>query len=203
VSVNFKAIPNGNRYPTGSMVSCLAMLFDFLGVNLSQDKIYDTYIGPNTSSDFYTRNGVQWGPSDSEFFIGDPKSTKSYGVGTTRSFWLKVFGDINRDTRIFDKYDSINLPGFDLPKETKPEIKKGNIFIAGIHTGSLNYLPSWQAIDSFGMQITVFIPTNVRIVMLYGYTDNTWLIYDPSTNKYEEVNISNTNFWILYGLSKR
>ncbi len=75
-------IPQSERYPTGcESVSAVALL-EFYDVKLSVETFIDQYL-PTTGYPYCGEDGVLYGESPWEAFIGDPYSTSGYGCYST------------------------------------------------------------------------------------------------------------------------
>lgn len=70
-------IPQMPDYPTGCESVSAVMVLKYWGKQITVDEFIDQYLPQ--SSYFYSDKGVLYGPSPYEYFIGNPRTTTSYG----------------------------------------------------------------------------------------------------------------------------
>lgn len=70
-------IPQMPNYPTGCESVSAVMALQYWGEDVSVDEFIDNYLPK--SAYFHKENDLFYGPSPFEYFIGDPRSTHSYG----------------------------------------------------------------------------------------------------------------------------
>lgn len=69
-------IDQSSEYPTGCEVVSATMVLQYYGYNISVDKFIDDYLETSSLED---REGVPWGDHPDKTFIGNPRSSYSYG----------------------------------------------------------------------------------------------------------------------------
>ncbi len=77
VLLSVPALSQYPGYPTGCEILSTVMALHYMGESVSPDLLIDRYLA--TSSDWYTWEGVRYGPDPKEHFLGDPRSENSYG----------------------------------------------------------------------------------------------------------------------------
>lgn len=70
-------IPQMPGFPTGCELVSAVMLLKYWGENVTVDDFIDNYL--SMSNYFYSKDGVYYGPSPFECFVGDPRTTNSFG----------------------------------------------------------------------------------------------------------------------------
>lgn len=78
--------------PTGCESTAAAMVLQFYGEDISPSKFASEWL--ECSEDFYTYNGIFFGPDPNEIFAGDPFSSASYGC-----FSKPIANAINRNSK--------------------------------------------------------------------------------------------------------
>ena len=180
--VDFKKISNKDAgLPTGSAITCLAMLLNFYGVDTEASDLlpYFTY-----STDFYYDDkGLLRGPSPEDYFVGDPKSTKAYAYGTRISNIGNAEYYYLKDKKVSNiEPDSVYL--YD-PMSVKEKIKNGGICLVLVRTKKEYEILSWRSGDTI-----VDMCVNEKYCILCGYTnDNYYIVYDPANNSYEKYSM--------------
>lgn len=179
--VEFEKISNEEvGLPTGSAMTCLAMLMQFY----SGKKVDPNDLVPyfNCTTDFYEKNGKLCGPDPSIHFIGDPTSEKAYGNGTDFSTisraWKKYSDDVYGKRLNEVKYgiESYN------PNSVTKYLAEGNIMMADICYNP-NYERFWWLVEP---EYNVFKDNGHKYVIVCGYTDSgEYIVYAPDSGKYE------------------
>ncbi len=76
VLLNVPHLPQGEQYPSGCESVSAVMALRYLGAQITADEFIDGYLDRGILT---VSNGVTYGPSPVECFIGSPYSSKSYG----------------------------------------------------------------------------------------------------------------------------
>ncbi len=76
VLLNVPHLPQGERYPSGCESISAVMALRYLGAEITADEFIDGYLDRGSLT---VSNGVTYGPSPAECFIGSPYSSKSFG----------------------------------------------------------------------------------------------------------------------------
>jgi hypothetical protein len=198
LEIPFTRIANGNRYPNGSPLSALTMLLNQQGIMYTRDYLYEEYIEGLCDKNFKKELGVstpEFGP-EASVFAGDMKSTggKVNANGCSLTFFRLVWSLLINNEEGLRRVANISDVIFGA---TNTEIRRclendGSIVIALIRTSRTKAEISWKSMvsDHLGNPIVDPIPVrvdqNTKWIVLYGYTDTHWLVYDPASNKNEE-----------------
>lgn len=173
--VDFKKISNKEAgLPTGSAITCLTMMFNHYGLDLSPMEVYEYF---DCSTEFYTKNGRLYGPNHRKYFIGDPTSNKAYCYGA--EMWY--IGDVYKEILATNK-NNIKRVQFRDMDSVKKAMCEGHIFFVRV----LKYDPNrkyifWLHEDGFTQMYD-----DEKYVILCGYNDTDYIVYDPYLDKYEK-----------------
>lgn len=74
---NVPIIAQKPNFPTGCESVSAVMVLKYLGYDITVDSFVDDYLPK--SNEFYNADGKRYGPSPYEYFIGNPRSSSSYG----------------------------------------------------------------------------------------------------------------------------
>ena len=143
---------------------------EYLGITVEQ--FVDEFLP--TSRDFYVENGRHYGPSPYVYFIGNPKSSASYGcMAPVIETALRACVD--------DSYTVSNLTDTSLEELCDQYIDNDIpvILWATIHMRETNPISSWYLSD--GTRFTW--PGNEHCMLLVGYDDTQYYFNDPYTGK--------------------
>lgn len=172
--------------PSGAAICCLAMVLNHNGANTTPKELL-SYL--KCSSDFYTKDGVLYGPHSDIYFIGDPYSEKAYVYSTdiwplidAADYYIK-----DKKLNIAFSYD-IDIYNFDTIKNY---IKKGNIFIARVVDGNDTRKMEWHSYRGNSRYLEIF-NYDEKYVIVFGVTDTDMITYDPATDKVK-------NYKYIYG----
>lgn len=178
--VDFKKISNEEAgLPTGSAMTCLAMLMNFYGVDVTPKELVPYF---DCSTDFYyDEDGYLWGPHILYNFVGDPTSKdKKYAYGTNIGKIAEVEKNFLKDNNIASINNKHDIYYFD-PKEVIDGLKKNNIYLVLVRTKKEFDTIGWVAGDSL-IRMCIY----EKYVILCGYTDKYYIVYDPYSNKMEK-----------------
>lgn len=169
---NVAAIHQFPQFPTGCESVATVMALNYFGHPITVERFVDEFLP--TSRDFYVENGVHYGPSPYEYFIGNPKSSASYGC---------MAPVIEKALRacVGDSYTIRNLTGTSLEELCAQYIDNDVpvILWATIHMLETNPINSWYLSD--GTRFTW--PGNEHCMLLVGYDDTQYYFNDPYTGK--------------------
>ena len=179
--VDFERISNKEAgLPTGSAITCLAMLLKHNGVDVKPKDLVPYF---NCSTDFYYKNGELYGPYAMESFIGDPYSNKAYSygteiptVGTAYEKYVKEEGINLRTDDAISSYNFVSI---------KDYVKNGGIILIKVATGPYEDYFSCYTDDKYG-RIRNMLYYNQKYVIIYGVTDTDIIVYDPLLDKNEQ-----------------
>lgn len=180
--VDFEKISNKEAgLPTGSAITCLTMALNHYGLDLSPMEVYEYF---DCSTKFYTKNGRLYGPSHMHYFVGDPTSDKAYAYGVEMVYLGKVYDKILSE----NKNNIKEADGFRLDRtnEIKEAIKNGHIFfVRAVKRDPNKNIFFWLHEDD-----STQMYDNQRYVILCGFTDTHYIVYDPYLDKYEKYEIT-------------
>ena len=148
------------------------MLLNYWGETITVDSFIDDYLPKSTN--FYTKNGIYYGPSPYEYFIGDPRTEQSYGC-------MAPVIQHAMDTYYGDNSPVRNVTGLSLEELCRRYIDNDQPVLVWVTIGMVEtYLgTSWHLEDG-----SVFSwPVNEHCMMLVGYDKNYYYFNDPYTGK--------------------
>ena len=175
---NVPVISQFPKYPTGCESVSAQMVLQFFGENITTDEFIDNYL--NRSTEFYTDGGVRYGPSPWEYFIGNPRSSASYGcmAPVIEEALSEYFGTKER---------VLNATGKDLQTLCERYIDNGIPVMVWATINMLDTQPvnTWYLSD--GKRFTW--PGNEHCIVLVGYDSQYYYFNDPyvgATVRYEK-----------------
>jgi len=169
---NVPIISQFPKYPTGCESVTAVMALNYYGKSISVEEFINNYLPK--SRDFYIENGKNFGPSPYEYFIGNPKSSSSYGCMApviekainkfiNNSGKVKNITDMSLDS-ICEEYIDNNIPV---------------IMWVTINMLETNPKHSWYLNEE-----TRFTwPGNEHCMLLIGYDNKNYYFNDPYTGK--------------------
>lgn len=197
---DFTKIPNGKELPTGSAITCLAMLMNYYGIKIDKMDLYKEF----DCFDKFTKesDGTLIGKNPGLYFVGDPTSTKGYYIGAISACITNTFG------RYIENNDIFNVKcGFDLifaqgeeeySNKIKAWLDDGNIGMVSFYTLRDPDIFDYYYYEKDGDMWGFGMYEGTYWTILCGYTDDGyWILYNPATNKYEKEKIKQ-NFYHQY-----
>lgn len=165
-------------YPTGCESVSAVMALQYAGVDIGVDTFVDAYL-PKSAA-FYEENGKRYGPNPYEVFIGDPRSSASYGcmAPVIEQALTACLGDA---ARVKNTTDS------SLESLCRDYIDNGVPVLVWATIHMLETVPTntWYLAD--GTRFTW--PGNEHCMVLVGYDETHYYFHDPyagTTVKYEK-----------------
>ena len=159
-------------YPTGCEVVTATMALHYMGEPVSVDTLIDRHL--STSTGWYRWKGVYYGPDPSEYFLGNPRSTASYGcyAPVIRNMLISYLGD---EARVTD------ATGLSLSALCERYIDCG---VPVILWATMNMSPikpgaSWVLPDGS----TFTWPGREHCLLLVGYDEDAYYFNDPREGK--------------------
>lgn len=169
---NVPTIHQFPQFPTGCESVAAVMALNYFGNPITVEQFVDGYLP--TSRDFYMENGIHYGPSPYEYFIGNPKSAASYGC---------MAPVIEKALRacVGNSHTVSNLSDTSLEELCTQYIDNDIpvILWATIRMLETNPISSWYLSD--GTRFTW--PGNEHCMLLVGYDDTQYYFNDPHTGK--------------------
>lgn len=169
---NVPVIHQFPEFPTGCESVATVMALHYWGNQISVETFVDEYLP--TSRNFYVENGMNFGPSPYEYFIGNPKSSASYGC-------MAPVIEKALHACIGDSQSVENITGMSLEKICDQYIDKDVPVILWATINMLETDPrnSWYISD--GTRFTW--PGNEHCMLLVGYDDTKYFFNDPYAGK--------------------
>lgn len=169
---NVPAIHQFPEFPTGCESVAAVMALHYFGNQISVETFVDEYLP--TSRAFYVENGMNFGPSPYEYFIGNPKSAASYGC-------MAPVIEKALHACIGNSESVKNITGMSLEEICDQYIDKDVpvILWATINMLETNPRNSWYLSD--GVRFTW--PGNEHCMLLVGYDDTKYFFNDPYAGK--------------------
>lgn len=155
-------------FPTGCESVSAVIALQYAGVDISVADFVDRYL--DKSSHFYNENGKRYGPDPHKVFVGDPRSTASFGcmAPVIENAVKKIVGS---------SMTVENRTGYTLPMLCKSYIDKGIPCVVWVSIGMLETYrsASWTLEDGS----TYYFPANEHCMVLIGYSDTHYYFSDP------------------------
>ena len=155
-------------FPTGCESVSAVIALQYAGVDISVADFVDKYLDKSTH--FYNENGKRYGPDPHKVFVGDPRSTASFGcmAPVIENAVKKIVGS---------SMTVENKTGYTLPMLCKSYIDKGIPCVVWVSIGMLETYrsASWTLEDGS----TYYFPANEHCMVLIGYSDTHYYFSDP------------------------
>ena len=155
-------------FPTGCESVSAVIALQYAGVDISVADFVDKYLDKSTH--FYNENGKRYGPDPHKVFVGDPRSTASFGcmAPVIENAVKKIVGS---------SMTVENKTGYTLPMLCKSYIDKGIPCVVWVSIGMLETYrsASWTLEDGS----TFDFPATEHCVVLIGYSDTHYYFSDP------------------------
>lgn len=155
-------------FPTGCESVSAVIALQYAGVDISVADFVDRYLDKSTH--FYNENGKRYGPDPHKVFVGDPRSTASFGcmAPVIENAVKKIVGS---------SMTVENRTGYTLPMLCKSYIDKGIPCVVWVSIGMLETYrsASWTLEDGS----TYYFPANEHCMVLIGYSDTHYYFSDP------------------------
>lgn len=182
--VDFEKIPNGKDLPTGSAMTCLAMLLNHYGVKTDKMEVYEYF---DCRVPYYNDEGKIWCDYSDYLFVGDPTSKKyKYGSGANYTEINNVGRKIATDKGLREKWSLDFSFWCDDFVNAKEHFDAGNIYLVRIDTSSSTDSFWWDT-KADGAYHSKYFEYDEKYVILCGYTDNKeYIVYDPESDKFEK-----------------
>ena len=193
--VDFKKISNKEAgLPTGSAMTCLAMLLNHYGVDVSAQEVYKNF---DCRIPYYNDKGELWCDYTENLFVGDPTTKeKYYGYGTYYTEIKTVGKKICSDKGLKEKWKTDFGFWADDFENAKQHLKDGNIYLIRLNTSSSVDAFWWDTKANGSYQLRCF-EHDEKYVILCGYTDNKeYIVYDPATDKFEKYYYWPENYFL-------
>lgn len=156
------------KYPTGCESVSAVMALQYAGEDVTVDRFIDEYL--QMSTDFYYVDGKHYGPDPFQVFIGNPRSTASYGcmAPVIENALNAYFGAEDRVTNTTGK-SLAELCSTYIDRQI-PVIVWASINMIATYPGNTWYLPD-------GTEYAW--PANEHCLLLVGYDEQYYYFNDP------------------------
>ena len=156
------------EYPTGCESVAAVMALRYVGENTSVANFIDNHLP--CSQNFYWQDGKFYGPDPNEYFLGNPRTSNSYGcmAAVIQKALKSYFGS---DKRV------INTTGESLDELCSTYIDNGLPVLVWASIGMIPITKGqgWELPDG-----TMFYwPSNEHCLLLVGYDENRFYFNDP------------------------
>lgn len=175
-------IPNGKKYPSGTAISCVTMLLQFYGENVTQDDVANMYTFYSESDWYYGEDGRFYGPEKSPFtLLSDPKIKSEIYYSDVASIeveWcIREYCDkhSNIEYSIFKYFEIIDT--FEVVQQA---IEDNALISISIKNGKDDVvIKKWIAECENGTERLIEVSTEDFACMLIGYKGEYIYVYDP------------------------
>lgn len=183
---NAPLISNGDKYPSGTSISCVTMLLQFNGEKVTQDDVAKMYTYYTEADWYYGEDGRYYGPEKSPYILlSDPKKKSEIYYSDIN---LSEIGGVLRkycDNHLNVKYSIIKYSGIVNNYELLQKMIKDNILLSISVRNSENnsLIKKWIAECENGTEMLMEISTKYFACMLIGYSGENIYVYDPFSSK--------------------
>lgn len=157
--------------PTGCEVTSLTMVLNHLGYNVTKSEMASKYL--KKSTDFYTQDGVNYGPDPKKEFCGTPFSQNAYGcfspvIASTAEKFLNE--NPGKKAQVKDITGSTPSTLYNYIKQGTPVIVWATMNMDPMYKGQSWYTESGEFFT---------FPAREHCLVLTGYDDNNVILNDP------------------------
>lgn len=183
---NAPLISNGDKYPSGTSISCVTMLLQFNGEKVTQDDVAKMFTYYSESDWYYGEDGRYYGPEKSPYILlSDPKKKSETYYSDIN---LSEIGGVLRkycDNHLNVKYSIIKYSRIVNNYELLQKMIKDNILLSISVRNSENnsLIKKWIAECENGTEMLMEISTKYFACMLIGYSGENIYVYDPFSSK--------------------
>ncbi len=156
------------EYPTGCESVAAVMALRYAGVNTSVANFIDNHLA--CSQKFYYADGIYYGPSPYEYFLGNPRSENSYGC-MAPVIYNALVSIIGRKERVLD------VTGQELSTLCDTYINSGVPVMVWVSIGMVPIKDGATWILPNGNSFTW--PKNEHCMLLVGYDNTRYYFNDP------------------------
>ena len=159
-------------FPTGCESVSAVIAMRYAGDQISVDTFVDDYL--ETSEDFYTSDGISYGPDPSVIFAGTPRNSSSYGCMAP-----VIEKAMNRYYQ--GRKTVVNATGTSLKNLCRTYIDRGIPCLVWVTIGMVDayYTSSWTLPDGTNYRWLA----NEHCMVLIGYDDSYYYFSDPYRGK--------------------
>ena len=160
------------HYPTGCETVTAVMALSHIGFRISVDEFINLYL--ICDQRFYRKNFVLYGPDPFSYFVGDPRSSSSYGCMSPviQNALVSCVG--NKNAVINTGGLTLNSLCEEYINNNIPVILWASIDMKPIRRGSRWILPD-NSMYTW--------PSNEHCLLLIGYDENNYIFNDPTYGK--------------------
>lgn len=160
------------EYPTGCEAVATVMALKYAGYNTSVANFIDNYL--EKSSTFTYENGIKYGPDPNEYFIGNPRTSGSYGCFSPV---------IKKALQKYLKSDNavIDASGSEMEELCRKYVANNKPVIVWVTISMIDTYSSTKWTLENGD--TFYWPANEHCMLLIGYDDTYYYFNDPYKGK--------------------
>ena len=196
---NAPLISNGDKYPSGTSISCVTMLLQFNGEKVTQDDVAKMFTYYSESDWYYGEDGRYYGPEKSPFILlSDPKKKSEIFYSDVCSV------EVGWATRKYcDEHDYLEYSIFeyfditDNFEAVQRAVEDNSLLSISVRNGKIDVVTKkWIANCENGTERLIEVDTQYFSCMLIGYKGENIYVYDPYNDitlayEYNPVNLIN------------
>lgn len=196
---NAPLISNGDKYPSGTSISCVTMLLQFNGENVTQDDVAKMFTYYTEADWYYGEDGRYYGPEKAPFILlSDPKKKSEIFYSDVCSI------EVGWATRKYcDEHDYLEYSIFeyfditDNFEAVQRAVEDNSLLSISVRNGKIDVVTKkWIANCENGTERLIEVDTQYFSCMLIGYKGENIYVYDPYNDitlayEYNPVNLIN------------
>lgn len=196
---NAPLISNGDKYPSGTAISCVTMLLQFNGEKVTQDDVAKMYTYYTEADWYYGEDGRYYGPEKSPYILlSDPKKKSEIFYSDECSI------EVGWATRKYcDEHDYLEYSIFeyfditDNFEAVQRAVEDNSLLSISVRNGKNDVVTKkWIANCENGTERLIVADTQYFSCMLIGYKGENIYVYDPYNDitlayEYNPVNLIN------------
>lgn len=196
---NAPLISNGDKYPSGTAISCVTMLLQFNGEKVTQDDVAKMYTYYTEADWYYGEDGRYYGPEKAPFILlSDPKKKSEIFYSDECSI------EVGWATRKYcDEHDYLEYSIFeyfditDNFEAVQRAVEDNSLLSISVRNGKNDVVTKkWIANCENGTERLIVADTQYFSCMLIGYKGENIYVYDPYNDitlayEYNPVNLIN------------
>lgn len=194
---NAPLISNGDKYPSGTSISCVTMLLQFNGEKVTQDDVAKMFTYYSESDWYYGEDGRYYGPEKSPYILlSDPKKKSEIFYSSESA--IEVGGVIRKycEEHNYIKYSTFKYSKIVDKFALIQQFIKDNILISiSVRNGKNDVdTKKWIAKHENGTEVLFEASADYFACTLIGYKDESIYVYDPCRDiiliyKYEPMQL--------------
>lgn len=197
VKLNVPLVKQNPKYPTGCEGASATMLLQYYGYNVTIDEM----IAAIPREDLYEENGVVYGPSIYEKFVGDPTKTYTDDRPGYGAFSPVITGALNRViVKKGNRHTAKNITGCTFSALiSQLDMKRPVIVWATANMKTPTLVNSWYIKQPDGSAKYFEYPRGTHVMVLSGYDSQYVYITDPYFGNVKYTHSAFNDKWTLLG----